>query len=123
MDIVETEILWTGRPSNLIQKILTLFHLNFTKYVITKDEIIVHRFFKKNSYKLYLLKGLKVTSTVFQRGIGIGNVSVEIEDELGINKVSLINIRKPLDVKKILRDAIEDDIMDRTITYKDKIRL
>lgn len=116
----DIEVLWVGRPSGLLQRLLSLVHLNCTKYIITKDDIIVCKFFKKTIYKLYLLKNLKFTSTKYQNSIGVGTLSFINSDD---KVIELVNVKRPLEIKKILRDAIEDDIMERTLTYIDKVRV
>ena len=125
---VEFEILWEGKPSGLWQRFLTSIHLNFTTYQITKDELIVTTgFFKKktNTVELYMLKDPDATESIYQRLLNIGTVSVVVDthgsaDRVG-TKVWLKNIQNPQQVRKILRDAIEADVMERKITYFDKV--
>ena len=38
---IDYEILWEGQPSGLWDRFLSLLHLNFTVYQITKDELII----------------------------------------------------------------------------------
>lgn len=124
----ELEILWEGKPSGLLQRFLTTVHLNFTTYQITKDELIVTTgFFKKrtNTVELYMLKDPDATESIYQRLLNIGTVSVVVDthgsaDKIG-TKVWLKNVSDPQKVRKILRDAIEADVMERKITYFDKV--
>ena len=56
---VEFEIKWEGQPQGLWQRFLSMLHLNFTYYQITKDELIIKTGFlrqKVNTIELYLLK-------------------------------------------------------------------
>ena len=39
----EFEIKWEGQPAGLWQRFLSLIHLNFTHYQITKDELIINK--------------------------------------------------------------------------------
>lgn len=124
----ELEILWEGKPSGLLQRFLTTVHLNFTTYQITKDELIVTTgFFKKrtNTVELYMLKDPDATESIYQRLLNIGTVSVVVDthgsaDKIG-TRVWLKNVAEPQKVRKILRDAIEADVMERKITYFDKV--
>lgn len=124
----ELEILWEGKPSGLLQRFLTTVHLNFTTYQITKDELIVTTgFFKKrtNTVELYMLKDPDATESIYQRLLNIGTVSVVVDthgsaDKIG-TRVWLKNVADPQKVRKILRDAIEADVMERKITYFDKV--
>lgn len=124
------EILWVGQPSGLWQRFLTAINLNFTKYQITKDELIVQTgFFKRktNTIELYTLKDPDLTESIYQRILKIGTVTVSIDshspnsgDKFGA-KIYLKNIKNPAEVRKLLRDSIEADVMERKITYFDKI--
>ncbi len=125
---IDFEIKWEGKPSGLWQRFLTKLHLNFTTYQITKDELIIKKgFFKQrvNTTELYLLKDPDMTISLYQRIIGVGTISVVIDTHSGSeragNKIELKNIREVEKVRKILRDAVEADVMERKITYFDKV--
>ena len=125
---VEFEVLWEGKPSGLWQRFLTMIHLNFTTYQITKDELITTTgFFRKktNPVELYMLKDPDSTESLYQRILGIGTISVVVDThgttERQGTKVWLRNVTEPAKVRKLLRDAIEADVMERKITYFDKI--
>ena len=125
---VDFEIIWEGQPSGLLQRLLTKLHLNFTYYQITKDELIIKKgFFKQevNTIELYLLKDPDMTVSLYQRILGIGTIEVTIDthnesSKNGTKKYSR-NVRSADKVRKILRDAIEEDVMERKITYFDKV--
>ncbi len=123
---VDFEILWEGKPSGLWQR--TSIHMNFTTYQITKDELIVTTGFfhkKTNSVELYMLKDPDTSESIYQRMLKIGTISVVIDThgtaERQGTKIWLKNVENPAQVRKILRDAIEVDVMERKITYFDKI--
>ena len=126
---VDFEVIWEDRPSGLFQRFLTLIHMNFTKYQITKDELIIETgFFKKiqTSSELYLLKDADSSQSLWQRILGIGTVSVHVDkdnkdSEKGGKTIYIKNIKNYKEVRKILRDAIEEDVMERKITYFDKV--
>ena len=82
---VEFEVLWEDRPAGLWQRFLSLIHMNFTKYQVTKDELIIQKGFinrKTNSVELYLLKDPDVTESLYQRIIGVGTITVKVEIEV-----------------------------------------
>ncbi len=122
------EILWTGKPSGIWQRFLTTIRLNFTTYQITNDELIIQTgFFKRktDTIELYMLKDPDLTESVYQRLLHIGTITVKIDshgstDKFG-TKIVLKNVLQPAEVRKLLRDAIEADVMERKITYLDKI--
>ncbi len=125
---VDFEILWEGQPAGLFDRFLTLLHLNFTIYQITKDELIIKDgFFRRrtNTIELYTLKDPDLVETIIQRFLDIGNLYVNIDThsniENGKKGVVLRNIREPEKIRKLLRDAIEADVMERKVTYFDKV--
>lgn len=125
---IDFEVLWEGVPSGLWDRFLTLIHMNFTKYQITADELIVMTGFlkrKSNSYELYTLKDPDMTETLVERMIGVGTVSVTVDShsssERAGMKVYLYHLKDAAKVRKLLRDAIEEDVNERKITYFDKV--
>ena len=125
---IDYEIRWEGQPAGLWQRFLTLIHMNFTYYQITKDELIIKKGFfnqKTNTIELYLLKDPDMTKSLYQRLLGIGTISVLIDTHSGSEKAGtkaiLRNIKDCDKVRKLLRDSIEEDVMERKITYFDKV--
>lgn len=125
---VDFEVIWEGQPAGLFDRFLTCLHLNFTVYQITKDELIIKEgFFKRktNTLELYTLKDPDLIESLIQRWLGVGNlyVTVDTHSDNGnfSRKVVLKNISEPEKVRKLLRDAIEADVMERKITYFDKV--
>ncbi len=128
LDDIEFETKWTGKPHGLLERLLTKIHLNFTDYEITKDELIIKKgFFKQvtNTTELYLLKDPDLTVNLYQRLIGVGTISVLVDTHCGSQKAGqklyLKNIQDCEKVRKLLRDCIEADVMERKITYFDKV--
>ena len=130
VDIKNTdfEVLWSGKPSGLWQRFLTTINMNFTTYQITKDELLVQTgFFKRktNTIELYTLKDPDLTESLYQRMLKIGTITVKAEGrssgEMMGTKIKIKNIQNPAEVRKLLRDAIEADVMERKINYFDKI--
>ncbi len=125
---IDFEILWEGIPNGLWDRFLALFHLNFTKYQITSDELIITTGFfqrKSNSFELYTLKDPDMTETLLERILKIGTISVTVDthssSERAGMKVYLHHLKDARKVRKLLRDAIEEDVNERRITYFDKV--
>ena len=128
LDDVNFEILWEGKPAGLWERFLDLIHMNFTSYQITKDELIITTgFFRRhsNTFELYTLKDPDLTETLIQRWFKVGTVSVTVDahgkTEIIGTKIYLKNLKEAAKVRKLLRDAIETDVMERKITYFDKV--
>ncbi|MBR2828598.1 MAG: PH domain-containing protein [Bacilli bacterium] len=125
---VDFEIKWEGKPAGLWARFLTLLHLNFTTYQISKDELIIKKgFFRQrtNTTELYLLKDPDMTASLWQRLLKVGTIKVIIDSHSKVERagevITIKNIRDCAKVRKLLRDAIEADVMERNITYFDKI--
>ena len=121
-------VYWKGKPAGLWQRFLSLIHMNFTEYRITEDELmIIHGFFKKtmDTHELYVLKDVDLTQSLYQRILGIATVSAIIDakgnSQRPGDRVYIKNIRDAEEVRKLLRDAIEDDVMERGIRYFDNV--
>lgn len=128
MKQIDYQIIWEGKPSGLFQRFLSKLNLNFTTYQITKDELIIQTGFlrrKTNTVELYLLKDPDLIETVYQRLLKIGTVTVKIDSHSNYERAGMIitlkNIKNAKEVRKILRDSIEADVMERKITYFDKV--
>lgn len=128
LDDIEFEIKWEGKPAGIIERFLTSINLNFTDYQITKDELIIKRGFlfqRINTTELYMLKDPDITVNLYQRLIGVGSIYVTIDSSSNGHRagerIVLRNIRDCEKVRKLLRDSIEDDVMERKITYFDKV--
>ena len=128
VDRVDLQIKREGKPAGLWQRFLTVIKLNFTTYQITKDELIIKTgFFKQkvNTVELYLLKDPDMTVSLYQRLLKIGTVTVIIDshstNSRAGEKILLSNIKDCDKVRKLLRDSIEADVMERKITYFDKV--
>ena len=128
VDEPDFNIVWEGQPSGFLGTILTTLHLNFTWYKISKDELIITKgFFSRHTdtVELYLLKDPDLKETLWQRLFHVGSVGVRIDDSSRNSKagmfIELKNIKKPAEVRKLLRDYIEADVVERGINYFDKV--
>lgn len=121
-------IAWEGQPSGLFDRFLTMLHLNFTWYKISKDELIISRGFfnrKTDTIELYLLKDPDLTESLWQRILKIGTISVLVDSHSSSARAGMVmqirNVRKANEVRKLLRDYIEADVVERGINYFDKV--
>lgn len=125
----EEKILWEAQPAGLWQRFLSLLHLNFTHYQVTKDElIIITGFFKKvhNSYELYTLKDPDLSETLYQRWLGISSIQLSVDTHYDNIRddhpsVFLRNIKDGAKVRKMLRDLIEENVNERNVHYYDRV--
>lgn len=122
------EIVWEGQPSGLWGRILSALHLNFTWYRLSKDELIITKGFfnrRTDSIELYLLKDPDMRETLWQRLFKVGSIGVKVDGHSGAKMagrlVVIKNIKEPAYVRKLLRDYIEADVLERGISYFDKV--
>ena len=125
---VDFQVIWQDKPAGVFQQLLTALNLNFTTYQITKDELIIIRgFFKRrlNSCELYMLKDPDLTENIYQRFLGISTIRVLVDSKSASERagkyIYIKNVKDGAKVRKLLRDAIEADVMERHSTYFDKI--
>ena len=128
VDKPEFEIVWQGQPSGLWGIILSTLHLNFTWYKLSKDELIITKGFfnrRTDSVELYLLKDPDLRETLWQRMFKVGSIRVKIDTHSGSARagqiIELQNIKNPNEVRKMLRDYIEADVLERGINYFDRV--
>ena len=77
-----------------------------------------------NTCELYLLKDPDLSESLYQRILKISTVAVRVDSNDKTNDGKIIRIKNIKDgakVRKLLRDAIEDDVSERKITYFDKV--
>lgn len=126
---VDFEIIWEGQPNGLWDRFKNIFHCNFTHYQISKDELIITTglFVKKQeSCELYTLKDPDLTQNLIQQWLNTGTISLHVDSKSNSsmkagNTVYLKNVSSPKAVRKLLRDAIEEDVKERNVTVFDSI--
>ncbi|MCX4364475.1 MAG: PH domain-containing protein [Bacilli bacterium] len=128
VDNPDFNIVWEDQPSGLWGTILSTLHLNFTWYKISKDELIVTKgFFNRHTdtIELYLLKDPDMKESVWQRLFKVGTITVKVDSHSTSSRAGIIieikNIKRCSEVRKLLRDYIEADVMERGINYIDKV--
>ena len=66
-----------------------------------------------------------MTQNLYQQWLNIGTITVRVDSTQNSEKrgsvLTLKNVKNADRIRKVLRDAIEDDVMERKITYFDKI--
>lgn len=121
-------IVWEGQPNGLWDRFLDILHINFTWYKISHDELLVTKGFfnrKTDTIELYLLKDPDLSEGLIQRMLHVGSITVKVDTHSSSARagsvITLKNIKNPHEVRKLLRDYIEADVMERGINYFDKV--
>lgn len=128
VDNPEFNIVWEGQPAGLLGTILSTLHINFTKYQISKDELLITKGFfsrRTDTVELYLLKDPDLKETLWQRLFKVGTIGVKVDSHSNSFQagryIEIKNIKKCSEVRKLLRDYIEADVVERGINYFDKV--
>lgn len=128
VDNPDFKIVWEGQPNGLFDRFLDLIHMNFTWYKISHDELLVTKgFFKRrtDTIELYLLKDPDLIEGLIQRMLHVGTITVKVDSHSSSQRagsiITLKNIKNPQEVRKLLRDYIEADVMERGVNYFDKV--
>ncbi len=122
------KIVWEDQPSGLWDRFLDLLHLNFTWYKISHDELLITKGFfsrRTDTIELYLLKDPDLTEGLIQRMLKVGTITVKVDSHSNSQRagstIAIKNIKNPQEVRKLLRDYIEADVMERGVTYFDRV--
>ncbi len=125
---LDFEVVWEDQPAGLLGIILSTLHMNFTKYQISKDELLITKGFfsrRTDTVELYLLKDPDMKETLWQRMFGVGTITVKVDSHSRSYQagrvIEIKNIKKCGEVRKLLRDYIEADVVERGINYIDKV--
>ena len=128
VDNPEFNIAWEGQPAGFLGTILTTLHLNFTIFQISKDELLINMGLfcrHTDTVELYLLKDPDMKETLWQRMFNVGTISVKVDSHSNSYQAGRIieikNIKQCSEVRKLLRDYIEADVVERGINYFDKV--
>ncbi len=128
VDDPKFNIVWEGQPHGLFDRFLDILHMNFTWYKISHDELLVTKGFfsrRTDTIELYLLKDPDLTEGLIQRMLHVGTITVKVDSHCNSQRagaiITLKNIQNPQEVRKLLRDYIEADVMERGVNYFDKV--
>lgn len=111
--------LWSGQPDGLIDKVKTVMKVNSIYYEITNQRILITTGLlgrKHDEIELYKIQDYKITQTVFERLLNIGNLIIFSADNTTPQFV-LRNIKNPNKVKEILRTAVLEFKQNMNISY------
>ena len=80
---------------------------------------------RTDTIELYLLKDPDLKESLWQRLFKVGSVRVKVDSKSNSSRAGSIivlkNVQTPNEVRKLLRDFIEADVMERGINYFDRV--
>lgn len=97
-------VLWAGR------KCICGLPISFTRYILTDTVLYTKIGFvhiREDEIELYRVSDKKITFTLFQRMVKCGTITLMAKDVDTPDK-TLISIRNPREVKKILDEAVRE---------------
>lgn len=98
-----SDYIWTDR------KRFMGMPLSFTRYALSEDRLFLSVGFlniRDDELLLYRVRDIATTRTLWQRMFGVGSVTVTSSDKTQPTLV-LKNIKKPLEVKELLHEQVE----------------
>lgn len=99
-----TDTIWKDR------KHFMWFPFSFTKYEVKDERLFIQRGLLSTSFDetlLYRITDIKLTRSLGQKIFGTG--TIELCTRVDHDKhIQLVNIKKPMEVKKLLSDVVED---------------
>ena len=93
--------------------------LSFTRYALTEDRLFLSVGFlnvKDDELLLYRVRDITTRRSLWQRLFGMGTVTVISTDQSQPNLV-LKNIKRPLDVKELIHQQVEDMKIRRRVRF------
>lgn len=84
--------------------------LSFTRYALTEDRLFLSVGFlnvKDEEVLLYRVRDINTNRTLWQRLFGVGSITVLSSDK-SMPSVTLKNIKKPMEVKELLHEQVEN---------------
>ena len=93
--------------------------LSFTRYALSEDRLFLSVGFfsvKDDEVLLYRVKDISSTRTLWQRLFGVGTITVASADKTTPTLV-LKNIKKPLEVKELLHQQVEEMKIRRRMRF------
>lgn len=84
--------------------------LSFTRYAMTEDRLFLSVGLlnvRDEEVLLYRVRDINTSRTLWQRFFGVGTVNVLSSDK-SMPTVTLKNIKKPLEVKELLHEQVEN---------------
>lgn len=113
--VQSTESIWKDR------KHFMWFPFSFTKYEVRDDRLFIQKGLLSTSFDetlLYRITDIKLTRSLGQKIFGTG--TIELCTKVDHDKhISLVNIKNPLQVKKLLSDTVEEVRDRKNITGKE----
>ena len=91
--------------------------LSFTRYAISEDRLFLSVGLlnvRDEEVVLYRVRDISVARSLWQRLFGVGTVTVASSDKTTPNLV-LKNVKKPMDVKEILHQQVEEVKLRRRV--------
>lgn len=110
-----TGLIWVDRKHHL------WFPISFTKYSVENDRLYIDTGFLKSREDeclLYRILDISMTRTVSQRIFGTGTLELNTKDR-STPVIRLVNIKSPVQVKRLLSQLIEKERLEKQIVGRD----
>ncbi len=114
-DTRTSETIWKDR------KHFMWFPFSFTKYEVCDDRLFIQQGLLSTSFDetlLYRITDIKLTRSLGQKIFGTGTIELctKVDHD---RHISLVNIKSPMQVKKLLSDTVEEVRDRKNVTGKE----
>ncbi|MCI8402785.1 MAG: PH domain-containing protein [Lachnospiraceae bacterium] len=114
-EVKSTDVLWKDR------KHFMWFPFSFTKYEVRDERLFIEKGLLSTSFDetlLYRITDIRLIRSLGQKLCGTG--TIELCTKVDHDKhISLVNIKKPMEVKTLLSDAVEEARMKKNVVGKE----
>ena len=97
--------------------------LSFTRYALSEDRLFLSAGFlsiRDEEILLYRVRDINTKRTLWQRIFGVGTVTVVSSDKT-LPVLELKNIKKPLDIKEMVHQSVEEAKLKRRMMVGEMI--
>ena len=119
----EEVTLWEGKPSGIMDKAKTAMNVNSVTYTITNQRLTLVKGLlstQVEEIELYKIKDQKIEQSIIEKATNVGNIVVySIDQSTPVMKIE--HIGNPMQVKDILRKAVNDCKNSKNIVYKEHL--
>lgn len=113
--VVEETIIWQDRKHHL------WFPLSFTKYMVGDGRLYINTGFlssREDECLLYRITDISLKRSLAQRLFGTGTIELMSKDQT-TPVIFLENIRRPVQIKRMLSNLIEKERMEKKVVGRD----
>lgn len=119
----EEKLLWEGKPSAIADAIKEKGGLNSTTYKVTSERVIIESGLlskKHEEIELYKVKDIRVSQSMNQRIMKIGQVEIVSVDPTS-PVYTLKDVKNPNELKETIRTAVKEAKKASGVSFREQV--